>query len=174
MTSRLTLIALLPAVTSLGVVLAQQPAPTPGNQTGPPRQQSDIGLVISGDPGTPPRLAVPDFLALSNDKETQDLARTIGEVLWNDLDYEREFYMIPRDTYKSIPAATTIGEPPFDRWRELGADGLVVGTVSKSGTTVRVEMRLYRVASRQQAFGKEYSGSAANPRLYAHTISDEI
>ncbi len=35
-------------------------------------------------------------------------------------------------------------------------------------------MRLYRVASRQQIFGKEYSGSAANPRLYAHTISDEI
>ena len=28
--------------------------------------------------------------------------------------------------------------------------------------------------TRQSAFGKEYSGSAANPRLYAHTISDEI
>ena len=30
--------------------------------------------------------------------------KTIGEVLWDDLNFEREFYMIPRDTYKSIPA----------------------------------------------------------------------
>ena len=82
---------------------------------------------LTGDAGTPPRLAVPDFLALSNDRETQEIARTIGEVLWNDLDYEREFYMIPRDTYKSIPVAPSIGDPPFDRWRELGADGLVDG-----------------------------------------------
>jgi TolB protein len=171
MTFRLSLTALLPIVGSLAVVVAQQP--TPATQP-PPQQPSNIGVLVSGDPGTPPRLAVPDFLALSNDKETQEIARTVGEVLWNDLDFEREFYMIPRDTYKSIPAATTIAEPPFDRWRELGADGLIVGTVSKSGNQVRVEMRLYRVASRQQVYGKEYSGSAANPRLYAHTMADEI
>ena len=29
----------------------------------------------------------------------------IGQVLWDDLNFEREFYMIPRDTYSSIPAA---------------------------------------------------------------------
>ena len=173
MTSRISLAIALPVVASLGIVLAQQPPPQPPvNQS--PSSPTSIETTLTGDPGTPPRLAVPDFLALSNDKETQEIARTIGEVLWNDLDYEREFYMIPRDTYKSIPVATSIGEQPFDRWRELGADGLVVGTVAKSGTTVRVEMRLYRVAARQQVFGKEYSGAAANPRLYAHTISDEI
>src|SRR5205823_12818749 len=27
---------------------------------------------------------------------------------------------------------------------------------------------------RQSAFGKEYSGSAANPRLYAHTAADDL
>jgi TolB protein len=160
----------IPIAASLAVTTAQQP--TPGNQ--PPSQPSSVRTSISDESGTPPRIAVPDFIALSNDKETQEIARTIGEVLWNDLDFEREFYMIPRDTYKSIPVATTISEPPFDRWRELGADGLVIGTVSKSGNQVRVEMRLYRVASRQQVYGKEYSGAAANPRLYAHTMSDEI
>ena len=111
---------------------------------------------------------------MGSDRETQEAAKVIGEVLWNDLDFEREFYMIPRDTYKSIPAATSIGEPPFDRWRELGADGLVVGTVQKAGNTVKVEMRLYRVASRQQVYAREYSGASANPRIYSHTIADEI
>ena len=126
---------------------------------------------ITGEPGTPPRLAVPDLIALSPDKETQDAARVIGEVLWDDMNFEREFYMIPRDTYKSIPVSTAIGEVAFDRWRELGADGVVVGTVQRAATGIRVEMRLYSVRARQQSYGREYTGAAANPRVYAHTMA---
>ena len=173
MTPRTSLLYLVPVVASLGVVLAQQPTPPAGTQP-PPQQPSQIEVRISGDPGTPPRIAVPDFIAVTNDKQTQDIARTIAEVLWHDLNYEREFYMIPRDTYRSIPPPVSIAEPPFDQWRELGADGLVMGSVARTGNTVRVEMRLYRVPTRQQAYAREYSGTTANPRLYAHTISDEI
>lgn len=171
----LSLLPVLPVIASVGVVLTQQPPPVPpGNQSAPPQQPSRIEVRLTSDPGTPPRLAVPDFLALSPDKETQEIARVIGQVLWDDLNYEREFYMLPRDTYRSIPPAVDVATPPFDRWRELGADGLVLGSVSKSGDTVRVEMRLYQVRSQQQVYAREYSGAAANPRLYAHTISDEI
>lgn len=151
---------------------AQQQPPPP---TTPPQQQNQIELLLEGgDPQTPPRLAVPDFLALSNDPETQNAAKTISEVLWNDLNYEREFYMIPRDTYRSIPQPASIGEPPFDSWRELGADGLLMGSIQKTGSGVQIEMRLYSVRSRRQIYGREYSGSIANPRLYSHTISDEV
>ena len=166
MIKRTLLLYALPLVASAGLVMAQQPPP--------PQQPSEVAVVLTGDPGTPPRLAVPDFLALSGDKETQEIARTIASVLWDDLNYEREFYMVPRDTYRSIPAAPSIDRPPFDRWRELGVDGLVLGTVSKSGDTVRVEMRLFQIRSQQQIFAREYTGSAANARLYAHTISDEL
>jgi TolB protein len=164
MMQRTALAYVLPLVASLGLVMAQQP----------PSQPSEIGVVLTGDPGTPPRLAVPDFLALSNDKETQAIARTIAEVLWDDLNYEREFYMVPRDTYRSIPQAPSLDRPPFDRWRELGVDGLVMGAVAKTGDTVRVEMRLFQIRSQQQVYAREYTGSAANARLYAHTISDEV
>ncbi len=37
--------------------------------------------------------------------ETVAAAKTIGQVLWDDLNFEREFYLIPRDTYRSIPPA---------------------------------------------------------------------
>ncbi|MGQ0734288.1 MAG: hypothetical protein ACT4QD_11595 [Acidobacteriota bacterium] len=164
---------LVPAVAG-AALLAQPPVPPGGNQTAPAPQPSSVEIRLTGDPGTPPRLAVPDFLALSADRETQDMARTIAQVLWDDLEFEREFYMIPRDTYRTIPPASSVADPPLDRWRELGADGVIMGAVSKVGSTVRVEMRLFRAASRQQIFAREYSGSAANPRLYAHTISDEI
>ena len=157
-------------VAACAVVAAQQPPPP-----SPPAQQTvvDIGK-LTGDAGTPPRLAVPDLIALSTDRETVEAAKTIGEVLWADLNFEREFYMIPRDTYKSIPAAATIDTVPFDRWRELGADGVVIGTVQKVATGIKIELRLYNVRGRQSIYGREYTGSAANPRIYAHTMSDEL
>jgi TolB protein len=148
----------------------QQPQPAP-----PVSQQPDtVELVISGEPGAPPRLAVPDFIALSKDAETIDAAKTIAAVLWNDLAFEREFALIPRDTYATIPAATSTTDIPFDRWRELNADGVIVGSVQRTGNGVIVEARLMLVRTRQSAFAKQYSGSVANKRLYAHTIADEI
>ena len=95
-------------------------------------------------------------------------------MLWDDLNFEREFAFIPRDVYASIPAATSFTDVPMDRWHEIGADGLIVGTVEKTGAGIRVQVRLFSVATGQSAFGQEYSGSGANPRAYAHTISDEI
>jgi len=159
------------AAASVGALLAQatQTPATPPT----PQQPSEIQLVISGEPGTPPRYAVPDFLALSPD--AADVAKTLGQVLWDDLNFEREFYMIPRDTYATIPVARTAEDVPFAAWRELGADAVVFGTVQKTdANTVRVQVRLFNVRSRQAVFQKEYTGSAANPRLYAHTVSDEI
>ncbi|MCX6544465.1 MAG: hypothetical protein NTV05_08620 [Acidobacteria bacterium] len=148
---------------------------TPPPQSQVPQQQSEIVLSLSGEPGARPRYAVPDFIARSADAETADAARLLGAVLWDDLAFEREFYMIPRDTYRSIPAAASMQAVPFDRWRELGADALVMGSVEKTGPTAfRVEVRLFDVRSGRSAIAREYSGSTANPRLYAHAAADEI
>ncbi len=165
-------------VLAASVVLTAQPtsatATSGKQQAATPPQPTSVELRLTGEPGSPPRLAVPDLLALSPDRETQDAARVISEVLYADLDFEREFALIPRDTYKSIPVASSIDAVPFDRWRELGADGVLIGTVQKTPTGVRVEMRLYNVRARQSAYGREYTGSGANPRVYAHTMSDEL
>src|SRR5437879_5661442 len=61
---------------------AQQPpsAPPPTSQ-----QPNEVGFTITGEGGAPPRLAVPDFIALSTDGETVAIAKTIGQVLWDDL-----------------------------------------------------------------------------------------
>jgi len=140
----------------------------------PQQQPPAVSLTITGEPGALPRYAVPDFIALSSDAETVEAAKTIGQALWDDLNFEREFDMIPRDTYASIPAARSLASLPFDRWRELGADGLVVGTVERQGDSLRVEVRLFGVKAQQSAFGREYVAPASNSRLFAHTIADEI
>ena len=154
-------------VAAFGLALAARP------QTPPPQQPTDLSTTITGEPGTPPRFAVPPFIALSSDAETVAIARTIGDVLWDDLNFEREFAFIPRDVYTTIPAAKSFDDVPFDRWRELNADGVVVGTVQKVGNGLQIQVRLFDVRTKKQVFGKEYSGSS-NARLYAHTISDDV
>jgi len=120
-------LGLIAAVAVVAVLGARQQPPTPASQApasqtpSQPQQPSEVELVISGDPGTPPRYAVPDFVAASPD--VADLAKTITEVLWADLAFEREFYLIPRDTYSTVPATRSADQIPFQAWRELGADG---------------------------------------------------
>src|SRR5215207_1263439 len=113
---------------------AQQPPATP-----PPSQQSDVSLVIrNNDPSLPPKIAVPAFIALSNDAETQAAAKIVGDVIWDDLEFEKEYYMIPRDTYRSIPQPASLDQVPMDRWKELNADALLVGSVAKTPKGVLV------------------------------------
>jgi TolB protein len=163
----------------LAVVVAGMAAAGPqssGQEPSPaapvPQQPSEVAVVISGDPGTPPRYAVPDFIAATPDAAA--IAKTVGQVLWDDLAFEREFYLIPRDTYATVTPARTPEQIDFNAWRELGADGVIFGSVQRTGGSVRVEVRLFNVRTRQGVFSKEYTGPETNPRLYAHTISDEI
>jgi TolB protein len=172
------LIATLTLVAALGLVIGARPqAPasqTPPSQAPAPQQPSQISTTISGDSsGAPPRFAVPSFIALSPDAETVAIAKTITDVLWDDLNFEHEFAFIARDVYSTIPAATSFETIPFDRWRELNAEGIVAGTVQKVGTRFQIQVRLFDIKTRAQVFGKEYSGSS-NARLYAHTMSDDI
>ena len=164
-----TLVAGASAVATLAAY-QQPPATAPASQ-----QPTEVSTTITGDnPGVAPRLAVPDFVALSNDAETVEAARTIGRVLWDDLNFEREFALIPRDVATTVPAATSVATVPFDRWRELAVDGVIFGTVQKTNAGVHVEVRLLNVRSRQTAFAMEYNGSVASKRRFAHLASDDI
>ena len=141
----------------------------------PPPSQSSVRIVISGPPGLPPRLAVPDFIALSTDAETIAAAKLMGQVLWDDLQFEKEFYLAPRDTYRTIPAPRSVDEVPVERWKELGiVDGVVAGSVQRTAGGFVVRMRLVQIPSGQSALAKEYSGKTDNARIFAHTISDDI
>jgi TolB protein len=163
------------AASGLGAIafLGAQAPPAP--QQPPTSTEVEIRTTIRGEAGAPPHYAVPDFIALTNDKETTDAAKLIAEILWADLAFEREFDMIPRDTYRTIEQTPTTETIAFDRWRELGADGVIKGSVRRTGNTLQVEMRLFNVRARAVALGRVYDNIALrNPRAASHTISDEI
>ena len=140
-----------------------------------PLQRGGVDLIIGDRIGAQPRFAVPNCLALSENPDITNAAMTIAQVLWDDLAFEREFRMLARDTYGTIPPARSLTDLPIDGWRELGADGVVSCSVDLlGGDRIRVQARLFNVRSLESAFGVEYSGSKRNVRIYAHQLSDEI
>jgi TolB protein len=160
-------IAIVSAVFIVGLVAAQQPAPP---QT--PQQPSEIASRISGDSGAPPHYAVPDFIALT--PNAAQTAQMLAQVLWDDLNFEREFDMIPRDVYKSVPVARSMEQIPFGAWREVGADGVFFGTVAQKGNEITVQVRLFNVRSRESVYAQEMTIAARSARRIAHEIADAI
>jgi hypothetical protein len=141
----MTVTRTLTALFTIGAAVAltaQTPQPPPAQP--PVSQQPDaIAATITGAPGLPPKIAVPDFIPLSSDPDTVAAAKALGPVLWDDLNFEREFYLIPRDTYRSIPQPASPDQVALDRWKELGADGVVVGSIRKgpSGYVVKIRQK---------------------------------
>ena len=150
-----------------GIVTAQQPA-----QQAAPQQPSEVAARITTDSGAAPRYAVPDFIALTPNATAN--AQMLAQVLWDDLNFEREFDMIPRDVYKSIPVARSAEQVPFASWREVGADGVFFGSASQQGNEITVEVRLFNVRTRESVFGQKYSIAARSVRRIAHEVSDAI
>jgi TolB protein len=113
--------------------------------------------------------------------EIQEAAKTISDVLWDDLDFEGEFYLVPHEEASKIPKADSVETLPYDRWSELGVDAVVLGSVTATPEgllSVSVQVMGTRGdLARRQVFGKRYSGggcSARNPRNCAHYISDDF
>jgi TolB protein len=161
----------LAAVAASALVVAQQQQQQPPP---PPPQQQEFKVVISGPSGLPPKLGIAGFVALSTDAETVAAAKTIGDVLFDDINYEREYYMLGKDAVATMPKPTSLDDVALDRWKELNANAVIVGTVRKGGSGVIVQVRLIDVASCMRAIGNDYSCSIANPRRFSHSFSDEM
>jgi len=159
------------AFTALAVVHGQGQPPT----TAPPQSQqpTDVVVVVSGA-GGPPKLAILPFIPLSQDAETVAAAKTIGDVLYDDIAYEREYYLIGKDAVASAGRPASLESVNLGPYKELNADGVLVGTVRKDANGIVVQVRLIQASSGREAFGKQYSGSIANPRRYSHIVADEI
>jgi TolB protein len=160
-------------VSGVLAVAAQNPPATQQSQ-----QPAEIVTRISSDPGRPPRLAIPEFIPLGKDADVMSAAKTIADVLFDDMAFEKEFYLIPKDILRTVPRPASAAEAPLDPWKAVGADGVVIGTVQKTTEGVVVEVRVMRVVNGAMTLGKKYTGSlksiADGGRTFAHSIADEI
>jgi TolB protein len=176
----------LPAAVLVTVALAFLPAGRPvaawiSEPLQQPQQQqpTDFRLSLVGA-GTQPKVGLPDFTIEGSDKDLADATMTLVNVLWDDLDFEKEYYLIPRKSTASIPVVADAKSLPFDRWKEIGADYVILGTAKRLGDNLDIEFRLVGVHDDNQGkevFSWHYGGSGCslkNARFCAHFISDDF
>jgi len=96
-----TLVARVPAASNGGIVAT----PVQDPQTTQQQKQQELVLGTLTAPSSHPKIGVPDFLKTGGN--VTDAAPVLADVLWADLDYEREYYMISRKSSAGIPAAAT-------------------------------------------------------------------
>jgi TolB protein len=62
----------------------------------------------------------------------------------------------------------------FQRWTDVGAEGLVKGLVTFAGGEVVAEFKLFDVLARQEQLHKIYKSPPARARLIAHRFADDL
>jgi TolB protein len=137
---------------------AAAPAAAPGGSSAP--------IVVSGGQNAPIPIAVTPF-------DTQGIGAQITQVISDDLNHSGLFRAI--DPASFVPNSIANGTPVWANWTLLGAQGIVTGDVSDAGGgQLRVEFRLWNVASQSQVQGTAYTTTGANWRRIGHIIADTV
>ena len=141
----------------------------------PPLQGNEVRASLI-NPGVQDKMGLPDLLTIGTDAELTAASRVVADVLWADLDFEREYYMIGRKESASIPV-TSAEALPYDRWAELGADVVLAADASRSGDTLTLRVRIMHVRGDrrgQNPFAAAYTCRVSQPRFCAHSIADDV
>jgi len=132
---------------------------------------------LSGATGAKRVIGIPEFSAAGATSEIQEAAKITGSVLWDDINFEHEYTLVSRDAAAKVPVATSPESLDYDRWSELGADYVMLGSVRSAPTGTTVEIRVFGIRgelARRQLFGKAYGCQVKNARSCAHFISDDF
>lgn len=113
-------------------------------------------------------LALPPLSATPGAEEA---ARTLHEVLWQDLDWSMVFDLVPQDLYPQMEAGDA--RPDFAAWRRTGADALLHALVRQADDAIYVEFRLYDIRSGDQVHSQGFTDFIENARKIAHQINDD-
>ena len=138
------------------------------------QKQPDMRFDITGAHFERLPIAVPDFKYMSS--EQTQLAREMADTLRSDLDFSGVCRSLDPKGFLEDPQTMGMnaGEIKFPDWRRLGADFLARAGYSVQGSTVKIEARLFDVASSRMVVGKVYEGDARTWRAMVHRFADEI
>lgn len=106
-----------------------------------------------------------------NDK----LAKKIPEIIRNDLDLSSYFNIIPPALYPDKGNDELVAEKvDLAKWRSIGANALIRGSVYKDGGRVTIQLKLYNVQTGELQLGKQYTADKKDLRTIAHRFADDV
>ncbi|MFQ6082719.1 MAG: Tol-Pal system beta propeller repeat protein TolB [Candidatus Aminicenantia bacterium] len=135
-------------------------------------QQEVVIRIQKGMPAIP--VALPKFIIKTDNPEIMESAKTIYQVLRDDLIFSRVFQLTPKEFYSYIRPL----DPKnifFKDWESIQTNILIVGEVTESeGNKLIFNANVYDVQSARFIFGRRYRGEAKLARLIAHKMADEM
>ncbi len=153
---------------------AAQSAPPPAAQgTQTPHDESIPTIRIVGEARAKIPIALPPFQTAGGDDRLREAARTLRDVVRDDLDFSGYFQIIPEDYLKLVKATGDL-RIDFKEYLGVGAESLVLGKVDAEPNTIVFEGRVYDTGDKKMLLGKRYRGEQDLVRVMAHRLSNEI
>ncbi|MGH7896871.1 MAG: Tol-Pal system beta propeller repeat protein TolB [Candidatus Binatia bacterium] len=102
------------------------------------------------------------------------LGQKFAEVVSRNLTLSGYFRVLDSKAYIEGPTPVSADQINFANWSTLGAKGLVKGTITQSGGSLAVEVKLFDVASRAELGGQRYSGGPDLVPQMGRRFADKI
>jgi TolB protein len=121
------------------------------------------------------KIAIPDFIDLSQEPNHPELKAALPGVISSDLDFSGYFEPMDKTAFLDAnnPSLTAEGIR-FRDWSVIGADLLLKGSYTCIGQSVELEARLFDVFRGQQILGKRILGRVDEYRQLMHRIGNDI
>jgi TolB protein len=133
--------------------------------------QDDIYLEITQPGLRKVTVAAPPLMVLPG--TPADVAKEFQETLDVDLAAAAPIAVVERRLYALVeddPRPEVLNE----RWRSIGAQFLLSGTVVRAGGQIVVETRLVDLVSGELAFAKRYRAGISAAEVVAHTLANDL
>lgn len=143
----------------------------------PYQAQARVYVEINQSSRQPFPLAIPLFKNLGKNADPDNISQQLVDLILADLRLTGLFNLLDRKAYIEDSAKAGILPDQFDfaNWKQIDALGLVKAGFVVTGTSVRVETRIYDVQATAQIGGKTYdNGSVRDLRRIAHRIASDI
>ena len=139
---------------------------------------AELEIDVRGATRNPLPIAIPEMIGNNGNFFTKIIGNDYGDkvrqVLAADLDRSGLFKILPDNSY--IETLNSIDQQPkFVNWQAIKAQALVQSQIVElPGEKIRVDFRLWDVASEQQLIGKSFTTTKNNWRRIAHVVADAI
>lgn len=134
-----------------------------------------LKVVIGGAEFRPYPMAVPALRVVGQDEsaESKKIARDLTSILQLDVNLARSLEFISPQTYLA-PHREPITSPKYINWINIGASGLIRGTVENLGPKIRLSLRFYDVVGQRELLSKSYDVAVRHGSWAIHRFLDQV
>ncbi len=134
--------------------------------------QEEIYLKVTSPGLTRVMIAMPGFPTRPGADAAA--AATLTGTLRKDLDETAVLGLVPPENVRLVVVDPTNPTLTRQRWRAVGAQFLLDGTISGAGSQIVLEVRLWDLTSGEVAYSRRLQGGSQLAATIAHTLANEL